>query len=297
VSASTVGRRFGFAFCTSDATDVLADPEAQAVIIATRHDRHAQLVVAALQAGKSVFVEKPLALTRAEIDAVVAAQHVSGRHVFVGFNRRYAPLSRAVRQHFARRTEPLVVTVRVNAGFLSREHWTQDPVQGGGRILGEACHFVDLLAYLIDSPFVDVSAHSLPDKGRYSGDNVCATFRFQDSSVAMLTYLANGDAGLAKERIEVSGAGRSAVLDDFREARLYTGGRSRRISAHGQDKGHHAELAAFVDVLAGRPSAQWSFADSVASTLATIAVQESTVSEQPVAIDVGLLQRLEGSRE
>jgi predicted dehydrogenase len=254
-------------------------------VIATRHDQHARLVVDALEAGKAVFVEKPLALTRAEVGRIVAAQRRGGQLLLVGFNRRFSPLARAVRRHFAGRTEPLAAVARVNAGFLPREHWTQDPLEGGGRILGEACHFVDLLHYLVGSPPVEVDARLLPDAGRYSGDNVVATIQFADGSVGTLLYLANGDPGLAKERIEVSGGGRSAVIDDFREGLLYAGGKSRRVRGRGQDKGHRAELSAFLELLQGRGSAPLALEAAVASTLATIAIRESAIAQCRVAVE------------
>jgi predicted dehydrogenase/threonine dehydrogenase-like Zn-dependent dehydrogenase len=287
ISASTIGRRFGFAFCTSDARQVLEDADTRAVMIATRHDEHARLVVAALQAGKVVFVEKPLALTRDQLQEVMAAQRAGGCAVVVGFNRRFSTLVREVRAHFATRQYPLVVVMRVNAGFLPGEHWTQDPIQGGGRILGEACHFVDLMADVVGRPFAEVSAQALPDCGRYSGDNVCATFRFADGSLGSLVYVANGHSAVPKERIEVSGGGKSAIIDDFREVRLYADGKVRRIRARGQDKGHQAELDSFVELLRGAPAVQANFEASVASTLATLALQESMISERTVPIDVG----------
>jgi predicted dehydrogenase/threonine dehydrogenase-like Zn-dependent dehydrogenase len=275
ISARAVGRRFGFQFCASDAREILADPAVTAVIITTRHDQHAALVEAALLAGKTVFVEKPLALSRAELARVVVAQTAAQQPVLVGFNRRFAPLTRAVRAHFADTTEPLAVIARVNAGFLPRSHWTQSPTEGGGRILGEACHFVDLMCHLVGGAPVEVHAHALTNAPRYSGDNIAATIHFSDGSVGTLLYFANGDTSLAKERIEVFGQGRSAVIDDFREARLYADGRSHTVRLRAQDKGHAAEMTAFVDLLlSGGPPAVV-FDESVISTLTTIAIQDS----------------------
>jgi predicted dehydrogenase/threonine dehydrogenase-like Zn-dependent dehydrogenase len=285
ISARTVGRRFGFAFCTADANQIFADEQTRGVIIATRHNEHASLVIAALEAGKAVFVEKPLALTRDELAHVVIAQRAARQPVLVGFNRRFSPLAEAVRVHFADRAEPLMVLVRVNAGFLPREHWTQDYVEGGGRILGEGCHFVDLMQFLVGAWPTEVAARCLPDAGRYSGDNICATLRFADGSLGTLLYVANGDPALPKERIEVLGAGRSAVLDDFREALLYAGGRSQRIRIRGQDKGHRAEVAAFVDMLHGGGPPPGIFDEAVVATLGAIAIRESAAGGHAVSIE------------
>ncbi|MBI4492676.1 MAG: bi-domain-containing oxidoreductase [Chloroflexi bacterium] len=292
ISARTVGRRLGFAFCASEAGELLADPETDAVVIATRHDQHAPLTVRALEAGKTVFVEKPLALSLDELERVVAAQARAQRPLLVGFNRRFSSLTQAVRAHFGGRREPLVLLARVNAGFLPRDHWTQDPVEGGGRILGEACHFVDLLHSLVGSPPVEVDAHLLPESGRYSGDNVCATIRFADGSLGTVLYLANADSALPKERIEVTGDGRAATIDDFHEALLYRGGRVRRIRVAGQDKGHRAEMAALVELLRHGGPPPLPFEEVVLSTLATLAVVESVATGRRVQVDAAPVRDL-----
>ena len=289
VSARSIGRRFGFAFCASDVDDVMDDAETRAVIIATRHDQHAALAIRALERGKAVFVEKPPALRVDELVALVAAQSAAGLPLMVGFNRRFSPLARAVQAHMQQAGEPLALLVRVNAGFLSQQHWTQDPVEGGGRILGEACHLVDLLHFLAGSSPVEVDAQLLPNSGRYSGDNVSVTIRFANGSVGTLFYLANGDGGMPKERVEVFGGGRSAVIDDFREALLYQGGKGRRMKASGQDKGHRAEMAAFVQLLRHGGAEALTFADAALSMLATLAILESARTRERVAVDPGCL--------
>lgn len=284
ITARTVGKRFGFAFCASHPADVIADPDTDAVVIATRHDQHADLTIETLAARKAVFVEKPLALTVEDVHRVVAAEAQAQRPVLVGFNRRFSPLTQAIHEHFRGRSEPLVMIARVNAGYVPHDHWTQDPSEGGGRILGEACHFVDLLHYLAASPPVELVANVLPDGARYHGDNVCATIRFADGSTGTVLYFANGDPSLPKERIEVSGNGRSAVIDDFREAVLYEDRKARRIRLSRQDKGHSGELAAFISLIKDGTPTVLPFHEAVLSTLATLAIPESARTRMWVPI-------------
>ncbi len=173
----------------------------------------------------------------------------------VGFNRRFAPLARRLSTFLADRQEPLVAHYRVNAGFLPLTHWLHDPEQGGGRIIGEGCHFIDFLAFLVGAPPTSVHAHALPDLGRYRQDNVILTFTFPDGSLGTVTYLANGDKAFPKERVEVFCGGRVAVLDDFRTLEMIQGSKRTQVRSHlRQDKGHRAEWEAFAAaILAGGP--------------------------------------------
>ena len=250
-TARGAATRFGFRYCTSDEQELLRDPAVNTIVVATRHHLHARQVIAALQAGKHVFCEKPLCISEAELedvtDAYQVAQSSSKRPLLmVGFNRRFAPLARQLRDFCRTPGEPLVMNYRVNAGFLPLNHWTQDPEQGGGRIVGEVCHFVDLLAWLAGSPVASVHAVALPNRGRYLDDNLIATLGFEDGSIGTITYVANGDKSFPKERVEVFGAGAVGVLDDFRSLTLVRGGRSKTTQSRlRQDKGHHGEWTAF----------------------------------------------------
>jgi predicted dehydrogenase/threonine dehydrogenase-like Zn-dependent dehydrogenase len=284
LTARSVAERAGFEQAAADPAVALDDPEVNLVLIASRHDSHAELAARALAAGKAVFVEKPLALTRDELAAVRAA-YVAAPNPFLmaGFNRRFAPLVVALRAFVAAAGEPLLMHYRVNAGFIPREHWTQDPVIGGGRVLGELCHFADLLLFLAGQPPVEVYARALPDQGRYSRDNVAVLVHFADGSAGTITYAANGDRGLDKERLEVFGGGRAAALDDFRELTLSAGGR-RRVRRAGPDKGHRAEMLALVDALVAGQPAPIPFAQLVQATELTLAVVESLDSGGPVAL-------------
>jgi predicted dehydrogenase len=230
------------------ADEILADPETQAVVIATRHDEHARLAAEALRAGKSVFVEKPLALGDEELDEVLGAAATGGGLLMVGFNRRFAPATIFLRERLARTAGARVVQVRVNAGAVPPESWVHDPAVGGGRLIGEGCHFVDLALYLAGSPAVEVTASAVggPDPAAPLRDNVLVTLHCADGSCASVLYTAKGDTRAGKVRVVVFAGGATGVIDDFRRAEFWPGSR-RLVRWRGtQDKGHAAELAAFV---------------------------------------------------
>lgn len=286
-TATSVAKQFGFLFCTSDLSDVL-DADTDAVVIATRHDTHAAYVCRALQAGKHVFVEKPLALSMMELCKVEAALAAApGRQLQVGFNRRYAPFTREILAHFASVRSPRVVQIRVNAGFIPPDHWIQDPRIGGGRLIGEACHFVDLACALVGFDPVEVHTIGTQKAGvaPLLNDNVCISVRFTDGSVASVVYTADGAKAQSKERVEVFGGGRSAFIDDFRSAEFFdgdTGQRRRRGTA--QDKGQHAMLNAWIEGLrSGTPST--SANTFIAVSAATIAAVESMMVGAPVNVE------------
>jgi predicted dehydrogenase/threonine dehydrogenase-like Zn-dependent dehydrogenase len=253
LSGRELGMRHGIPLVTTDAREVLEDPEIAAVLIATRHDLHAPLVLDALRAGKHVFVEKPLALGTADCEAIVSAAARADRLVAVGFNRRFAPLARTARDLLARRREPRTLVYRVNAGPLAPDHWLRDPREGGGRLLGEGVHFFDLLRWLVGTDPVAVTATALhrgPEAG-VDADNASVSVAFADGSLGTLHYVSQGHPGLAKERIEIFGGGQALVLEDFRTLEVYgvPGCRSERRRA--ADKGHFDILANFHAALNG----------------------------------------------
>ncbi len=285
LTASSAGRRHGFEYAASDYRELLADPDIDAVVIATRHDTHARFAAEALRTGKHVFVEKPLALTPEQLDAVVAAQQESGCVLMVGFNRRFSPLSVAVRDFFAPHTGPLAVVCRVNAGPLKADSWYQDAEEGGWRIVSEGCHFVDLIQFLAGSPPVQVSAEMLG--GATIGgphDNCAVTLKLADGSLGTLIYLANGDPAFDKERIEVFGQGRAAAIENWHCARLSGGGRARTIKARGAGKGHRHEMAAFVDAIRTGSPSPLPLEQAVAATLGTLAIQNALTAGGPVLV-------------
>lgn len=284
-TARRIGEQYGFRVASARAEDVIADPDVDVVFVLTRHDLHAPFVVQALEAGKHVFTEKPLALSHAELDAIAKAREGARGDVMVGFNRRFAPLVTALAGHFAGRSQPLVMSYRVNAGFIPREHWVHDPVEGGGRILGEACHFVDLLQHLAGAAPVRVSAECIAGGAKFRGDdNVIATLRFADGSIGTVLYTAAGDDRVAKERLEVYGEGGVAILDDFRTLELSRGGRARSERSPGQDKGFAEEMRRFLAAARAGDPMPIPFEQSLASTRATLAIVESLRTGAPVAL-------------
>ena len=282
LSAADVASRFEFARAADSADEILGDEEIDAVVIATRHSTHAELAAAALRAGKAVFVEKPLALTEAELLEVEAALD-GGGPLMVGFNRRFAPLAVRLRTELAGVQAP-VLLARVNAGPLAEDHWLNDPEEGGGRLLGEGCHFVDLLAHLAGAPPLAVQAVAVPSAQRplECSDGIAATLRFANGSVGTLLYSGSGDTRLPKERFEAFGGGLSAVLDDFRRLELYRSGK-REVVKRRQDKGHRAEIAHFVQAVRGKVEAP-DVESYLSSTRATLALAESLRSGSAVEL-------------
>lgn len=287
VTARELAGRTGAEYATSDYREVVADPQVDVIVAATRHNLGSAVAAEALRAGKHVHVEKPLAITLDGLRDVAKAAEGSQAKLMVGFNRRFAPSARAAYAHFTGRSTPLAMVCRVNAGFIPAVHWVHDPVEGGGRILGEVCHFVDLLHYFAGAAPVRVSASGLAPAGVavLSDDNVSATIEFADGSVGTIVYSALGADGLPKERVEIMGAGRSAVIDNFRVTELYKGP-DRKAASAGQDKGHRAQFAAFFSaVSSGEPSPVLA-RELLLSTLATLCIEESLRTGQPVRVDL-----------
>jgi polar amino acid transport system substrate-binding protein len=283
-SAEAAARRFGFVRAATDPVAAFEEAETEAVVIATRHDTHARLAVEALGAGKHVFLEKPMALSWGELKAVREAAASARRVFFVGYNRRFAPLAGRLREAVSGWGGPVAVIYRVNAGALPADHWTRDPRMGGGRIVGEACHFVDFIQYLTNSEPVEVMAYAVPPRDGGSPDTVTFEMRMADGSVGTVHYFALGDRGLAKERVEVFGAGGAAVLDDFQRLELYRGGRRQVVRSRAQDKGHTGELVAFLDAVAGRGAVPVCLESLVLTTATTFAAEEALRTGRPVAV-------------
>jgi predicted dehydrogenase len=285
LSAEDVGRRSGFGYATSDIDEVLGDPNVSLVVIATRHDTHAEYARRALTAGKHVFVEKPLAVVRSDIDGVVEAYNESPANLMVGFNRRFAPFTREVSRILDSLTGPVLTQIRVNAGTIAPDHWIQDVERGGGRIIGEVCHFVDLACHLARGRAVGVFAKGLGNgKSAALQDSLVATIQFEDGSLATITYAAEGDPASGKERVEVFCSGVTCVIDDFKSLEIVRGGKVTRRRGSGIDKGHWAEMAALVGMAQGRPAEEMPFESAVSSTLATFALVESLCTGEPVAL-------------
>jgi predicted dehydrogenase len=265
VNAKNLAEKIGAAFCTTDYREILSDDTIDGVIIGTRHDTHAEIVMAALDANKHVFVEKPLCLTAAELEEIsitYAGKATLGLQFMVGFNRSFSAHMEKAKEVFAGRREPLVMHYRVNAGAVPAEHWVQDPEVGGGRIIGEACHFVDYLQELAGSEITAVQATSI---GHHSSgitdDQASLMLSFADGSIGSIVYAAAGDRGLAKERCEVFGAGVALVMDDFLQTDIYRRGRKEVFKTRKRDKGFQQQMTAFLDAVKGEASLAMTFDD------------------------------------
>lgn len=260
LSGVHVGKKHGFEETTTDSARLFEDAETDALVIATPHDSHADLTVRALEAGKHVFVEKPLAITEEGLDAVAEAYERAGADgwgpiLMVGFNRRFAPHVLQAKELLASASQPSAFIMTVNAGAIPRTHWTQDPERGGGRIVGEACHFVDLLRHLAGAPITGWEIATLEENRRRVDDVSTFTLRFADGSHGTVHYLANGHKALPKERLEVFTGGRVLQLDNYRRLRGYGWPSKGARWSLRQDKGNSACAAAFVEaVREGRPS-------------------------------------------
>ena len=305
LSARHAADRLSFERCTTEADEVLDDPEIQAVIIATRHDLHARLAIDALRRGKHVLVEKPLALTAADVRAVLGAHAVSSRVLMVGFNRRFSPLARALKE-FLGDARPLGFLYRVNAGEIPADHWVYDPAEGGGRWLGEGGHFIDMLQYLTGADpfevFARVGAAGGPapgnrPRGDAAGTTLMVSLGFGDGSTASVVYADGADRAESRERLETYGVGLAATLDDYRRLTLARGGRVRRIRRWEAALGHLEELRAWIAAVRGDTEVPVAPAAYAANTLSCLAALDSLRAGQPVRVDVAAVmpRRVEGS--
>ena len=286
--AQYASKKFAFKSTAINENEILQDPQVNTVCVLTRHHLHSEQLIRALQAGKNVFCEKPLATTVDQLTKIkeqLLTKDISPL-LMVGYNRRFAPMSQRLYEFIEARREPLVAIYRINAGSIPLTHWVHDPIQGGGRLIGEACHFIDFLTFLVGAVPTIVTAQSLPDDNRYREDNVVMTLNFTDGSIGTIFYLANGDKAFPKERVEVFSGGSVAVLDDFRTLEMvYQGKRLITRSSLRQDKGHRAEWEIFSKAIiaGGPPPIPYNQLFGVAE--ATFAAVSSIHSRQPVKLE------------
>ena len=306
-SARFAGGKFSFHYCAASAEQILADPKINTIVIATRHNLHWGQVVAALQQGKHVFCEKPLCLNEGELRDIVRtfgkaqkSAEAEGRRepiLTVGYNRRFAPLSLRMKSLVDETPEPVVIHYRVNAGYIPKENWVQDRELGGGRIIGEVCHFVDFMSFITGAAPVRVEARTLSNMGRYNDDNLTAMLEFADGSLGSISYVANGDRSVPKERVEIFGGGRVAILDDFRRLQIARLGRKQIFRSRlRKDKGHRAEWTAFKKALEYSTALPIPLEELVGTSLATFLLLESIRTRAPQELDLrGFLSSIDES--
>jgi predicted dehydrogenase/threonine dehydrogenase-like Zn-dependent dehydrogenase len=278
--------RFGADYCASDYDEILRDPEIDLVVIVSRNPQHASQAIAALQAGKHVFVEKPMALTEEECRLIYCAVRESGKQITVGFNRRYAPTYVELKNLLRRRTGPAVVNCRINSPGISGSYWMADPAIGGA-ILGEACHFVDLMYWLLEAEPIAVSAFSLPTgkQDPIGENNLAASFRFADGSVGNLTYSTVGSQTSGGERVEVFAPGMGAHAEDFKRVAIRTRVVRKRSSLFAE-KGYAGQMNAFFSALRNGKTPEVTVRDGVRATIGCLRMLESTRSLQTCLIDL-----------
>ena len=283
-------RKFRCEHAVTDYRQMLEDEEVNAVFILTAHSSHASLVIEALDAGKHVFVEKPLCLSEAELQQIESSviNHPSSM-VMVGFNRRFSPHTERVKTLLAGRAGPLCMTMTVNAGEIPPTHWTQDPQRGGGRIIGEGCHFIDLLSHLADSPVDTVYAARVGEGPAVRDDKMSIVLSFRDGSVGTINYFANGCKRYPKETLEVFSDGRVLRLENFRATRTYGFGKDKPFKTMRQDKGHAAEVTAFIDrvITGGDPPIPFEQLRNV--TKASFVAVEAARERRAICIDESAL--------
>ena len=286
IAAESAKRNFQFS-CAQTPSQVVQDPEVDAVFIASRHQSHGEYVAAALRHGKAVFVEKPLAANRKQLDLICQTYRECGEKgklpfLMVGFNRRFAPFTGEIRRFFAARHEPMMLHARINAGFMPLEHWTQQRAEGG-RIIGELCHFVDWARYMIGASIRTISAAALADCNRYNRDNIAVTLTFADSSIANLLYLANGAGTVPKEYFEIFCEGSVARLEDFETLQLVRNRKTKRLKS-ARDKGHRRELQLTLEAMLQGKRSPIPFAELAEVTATTFSVAEAIGTGQPISV-------------
>ncbi|MCK4426897.1 MAG: Gfo/Idh/MocA family oxidoreductase, partial [candidate division Zixibacteria bacterium] len=264
-------------YCSSETDQILEDEKVNCVFIATRHNLHSELICKALKAEEAVFVEKPLATSEGELEEIKRTLEQTQGSILVGFNRRFSPAAQLLKKHFQDRTTPLVMTYRVNAGLIPAEHWIHDPEEGGGRIIGEVCHFVDLLSFFADSESSSVSAIAVDDsrKTPLTHDNLVVSLKFKDGSVGSIIYTSSGDTSYSKERIEIFGKNSVGVIDNFQRTIVVTNGKELRFKHSGSGKGHKEELQAFIEALKQEKPMPISPKEMINTTLTTFKIIES----------------------
>jgi predicted dehydrogenase/threonine dehydrogenase-like Zn-dependent dehydrogenase len=285
LTARSIGDKYHFSYATTDAKDLFSDPEIGSIFIFTRHNLHTPFVLEALKAGKAVFTEKPLSITKeqlSELEHFLNQQKEQGKDIpllMVGFNRRFSSFALQLKDFFSNRTTPLVLNYRVNAGLLPRDSWIYDPSVGGGRIVGEVCHFIDFLCFLTEAFPQKISAVSMKisRKDVRPEDNVILSLEFSDGSVGEITYLSCGDFATPKEYIEVFGDGKTAFLNDFKELTLFKNGKMHVFKKR-QDKGHLEELKRFFESAEGKSLPPFTLEHLLSVTRATFDARDQLLS-------------------
>jgi len=282
VSGTALAQKYGFSHSTTDYRVIFEDDQVDIVLITTRHNQHASMVIEALSAGKHVFVEKPLALNHEELNTVITAQQASGKTVSVGFNRRFSPHSVKIKRLLG--NAPMNVVATMNAGFIPANVWVHDPKIGGGRIVGEACHYIDLISYFTGSVVKSVCMNAMGVNPDQSTDNASILLRYENGSTGVINYFANGSKSYAKERIEVFSQERTLILDNFRKTEGFGINGFSKLKTT-LDKGHKTQFQTLIKLIETGGSELIPFSEIVNTTKASFAAIESLKTQRWVDID------------
>jgi predicted dehydrogenase/threonine dehydrogenase-like Zn-dependent dehydrogenase len=283
INAKDKAQKFGFRYATTDYREMLSDASVNTVLIATRHNQHARMVVDALDKGKHVYVEKPLAISVDELKAIHQSHAASRRMVMVGFNRRYASSVIYLKKQL-KKNIPYSIYYQVNAGFIPMDKWYQSPEQGG-RIIGEMCHFIDTVQFLLDADPVEVYASATPVEGMPLQDNAFVTIKFSDGSTCVIAYVADGDKKYSKEKILITGYRTNIEFDNFKSVTVFKDGNVSKKQFFLIDKGQKAEMEALIDAVK-KGMAPVPFASLLLNSLATIRAVESIVTKKSFTLSV-----------
>jgi len=285
INAKNVALKFGFSKAGTDPTEIFNDEAINTVFIATQHNTHAKFVLEAIQAKKNIFVEKPLALNIDELTEIISHYKTFDKLLMVGFNRRFAPLSLKIKDEFKDINEPLIMNFRINAGFIPKDHWIQTE-SGGGRIIGEICHFIDLMQFFSESFPTQLYANCIDSTNNKikNDDNIIINIKFANGSIGVITYIANGDKSMPKERFEISAGSKICVLNDFKFAEIYYNNKIEKIKLAG--KGHNEELKSFFEAIKNGTESPISFNSICYTTLSTFKIIDSLKTGLPQVIEL-----------
>ena len=286
LSAKNAAKRFGFKYAASSPEDILGDKDIDVVFIVTTHNLHAELAIKSLNAGKITFVEKPLAITKEELEKVIKIAQ-DKPYLMVGFNRRFSPHTSFIKSYLSKRAGGCVINCRVNAGKILADSWMHNLQIGGGRIIGEACHFADLLQYLVGEEIEEIFATSIQgsDPDIKFNDNVVVNLKFKDGSIGSIVYTSKGDVNYGKENIEVFSEGISMEIEDFKISRVYKKGNCKTFKTFSQDKGHKNELMQFINAVRHAKTMPIPLEDIYNSSLATFFILDSLRNNRPFRLN------------
>lgn len=292
VTVEHIFKKYGFKKKTTNYRDVIEDQEIDAVVILTPHSLHAKMVIEALNAGKHVFVEKPLCVNEEELNEIIktysshAGQNLPSLCIMVGYNRRFSPHAKKIKEVIDKRQDPMVIHYRVNAGYVPSDHWVHSEEEGGNRVIGEVCHFVDFMQFLTGANPVRVYAERVSGNNRsvVNDDNVVITIKFSDGSIGDIVYSASGDRAYSREQVEIFCEGKSIVLKDFKETHFYINGKKRTFKTFNQEMGYKEELKHFKDILIGQGLLLLKMEEIKSSTFTIFAISSSLQNGRPLTI-------------